>query len=82
LRTNDIHSFLEIILDEPKAGHPHTEYQHPHHHKPYWRRAHRDWKIWAGVVLMLIAMWVYLKSNDLSHSPESPPNSPLHQPVP
>jgi hypothetical protein len=34
-------------------------------HRPYWRRAHRDWRIWFCVVLMLAAMVVYLMTGDL-----------------
>jgi hypothetical protein len=24
-------------------------------HRPYWKRAHRDWRIWIGVIVMLAA---------------------------
>jgi len=34
-------------------------------HRPYWRRAHRDWRLWAIVILMLAAMVVYLMTGDL-----------------
>ena len=34
-------------------------------HRPYWKRAHRDWRIWFGMILMLIAMLVYLMTGDL-----------------
>jgi hypothetical protein len=27
-------------------------------HRPYWKRAHRYWRIWIGVIVMLIAMVV------------------------
>jgi hypothetical protein len=36
-----------------------------HGHRPYWKRAHRDWRIWFCVILMLIAMFVYLATGDL-----------------
>ncbi len=32
---------------------------------PYWKRMHRDWRIWVGVVLMLTAMVVYIMTGDL-----------------
>ena len=32
---------------------------------PYWRRAHRDWRIWFCVIVMLAAMAVYLMTGDL-----------------
>ncbi len=34
-------------------------------HPPYWRRAHRDWRIWFCVIVMLSAMLVYLVTGDL-----------------
>jgi hypothetical protein len=33
---------------------------------PYWRRAHRDWRIWFAVIVMLVAMVIYLLTGDLS----------------
>ena len=52
-----------------KAADPMNEIKHNHqqhedpngdefHHgqPPYWRQAHRDWRIWFGVILMLAAM--------------------------
>jgi hypothetical protein len=36
-----------------------------HGHPPYWRRAHRDWRIWFCVIVMLAAMVVYLMTGDL-----------------
>jgi hypothetical protein len=29
-----------------------------HGHRPYWKRAHRDWRIWFCVIVMLFAMLV------------------------
>jgi len=50
--------------------------QNAHHsHAPYWKRAHRDWRVWIGVVLILVAMIVYIMSGDfgfLSHSRPQP----------
>jgi hypothetical protein len=34
-------------------------------HPPYWRRAHRDWRIWFCVIVMLVAMAIYLMTGDL-----------------
>jgi len=33
---------------------------------PYWKRAHKDWKFWVGVVLIFAAIAVYVLSLDLS----------------
>jgi hypothetical protein len=48
-------------------------------HRPYWRSAHRDWRLWIAVGLMLVAMFTYIASGDLawrlpSH-PQQPPSS-------
>ncbi len=53
------------------SGRPNSHHQHgdPNSgsvHRPYWTRAHRDWRVWVGVVLMLAAMMVYLMTNDLA----------------
>jgi hypothetical protein len=36
---------------------------------PYWRRAHRDWRFIAVVVLMLAAIATYVMTLDLSWLP-------------
>jgi hypothetical protein len=67
-----------------------NEMQHNHHqqgdpnggnvnqgHRPYWTRAHRDWRVWVGVVLMLAAMMIYLMTNDLAWGPHRQPQAPL-----
>ncbi len=37
--------------------------------RPYWRRAHHDWRFWVGVVLMLAAMFVYVMTENLALHP-------------
>jgi hypothetical protein len=44
-------------------------------HRPYWRRAHRDWRLWAIVILMLAAMAVYLMTGDLRWPIHAQPQS-------
>jgi hypothetical protein len=51
---NNHHRFENPNGEELHYGHP-----------PYWKRAHRDWRIWFCVILMLGAMLVYLMSGDL-----------------
>jgi hypothetical protein len=44
-------------------------------HRPYWKRAHRDWRLWFGVILMLACMVIYLMTGDLRwpiHGPSQP----------
>jgi hypothetical protein len=40
-----------------------------HDHGPYWKRAHRDWRFWVGLVLMLAAITIYVLSEDLAFLP-------------
>jgi len=37
-----------------QSGHGHQK-----HAGPYWRRAHRDWRFYVAVVLMVAAMLIY-----------------------
>ena len=37
-----------------------------HNTEPYWRRAHRDWRVWVGLFFMMAAITIYVMSNDLS----------------
>jgi len=68
-------------MNEMKYGH----HQHGgsnndsvhHEHRPYWKRAHRDWRLWIGVVLMLAAMFAYLMSDDLAWRPRLQPQRPV-----
>jgi hypothetical protein len=43
---------------------------------PYWKRAHRDWRFWIGLVLMLVAMAIYVLSDDLAFLPWRPAPHP------
>jgi hypothetical protein len=38
---------------------------------PYWRRAHRDWRFISVVVLMLVAIMIYVMTQDLSWRPRN-----------
>jgi hypothetical protein len=48
---------------------------------PYWTRAHRDWRVWVGVVLMLAAMIIYLMSGDLAWRPGIQARPPVAGPA-
>src|SRR5271166_3624814 len=74
-----------------KAGRLVAKTKHHHHHgesgsesvgfhRPYWRSAHKDWRLWIAVGLMLIAMFTYIASGDLvwrpgSHTPQRASNA-------
>jgi hypothetical protein len=49
----------------------HVHHMDPSHHghQPYWKRAHRDWRFWSGFFLMLLALCIYVVTNDLSSVP-------------
>ena len=38
---------------------------------PYWHRAHRDWRFWAVLFLMLAAMGTYVTTLNLSWRPRN-----------
>jgi hypothetical protein len=58
----------------------HSSHQHgtparesiQHNPDPYWRRAHRDWKVWVGLFFMMAAITMYVLSDDLSFFPWFP----------
>jgi hypothetical protein len=52
-----------------------------HGHPPYWRRGHRDWRIWLMVILMLGAMAIYLMTGDLRWRVSGQPQQPISVPV-
>jgi hypothetical protein len=57
-------------MSETNYGHPGNEGperdQVHHDHRPYWRSAHHDWRVWVGLFFMLAAITIYVMSNDLS----------------
>jgi hypothetical protein len=40
-----------------------------HGHLPYWKHAHHDWRFWIGLILMLVAITIYVMSDDLAFLP-------------
>jgi hypothetical protein len=53
------------------------DHVHPRHH--FWSNAHRDWRVWVSVALMIALIFVYLMTNDLSHGG---PGKRVYQPTP
>ena len=43
------------------------DHAHPRHH--FWKHAHRDWRVWIAVVLMLAMILVYVMTDNLSLRP-------------
>jgi ABC-type Zn2+ transport system substrate-binding protein/surface adhesin len=59
----------EPMNENEQSHHSHQEPESDsahHDHRPYWKRAHRDWRVWVAVVLMITGMIVYVMSDDLS----------------
>ena len=64
-------------MNETNYGHhgnegpdPGSVHQHPDHAPdPYWKRAHRDWRIWVALFFMLAAITIYVLSEDLAWLP-------------
>jgi len=46
-------------------------------HRSYWKRAHRDWRFWVGVISMLAAIIIYVMSDDLAGWPRHQRQPPL-----
>ncbi|MGC1361107.1 MAG: hypothetical protein WA419_06905 [Silvibacterium sp.] len=60
-----------------ESTHTHHE-QGPHVssvHRPYWKRAHRDWRFWVAVFSVSVALFIYVASVDLSLVPNKHPHS-------
>jgi hypothetical protein len=53
--------------DTESQGAKPRDHAHPRHH--FLRRAHRDWRVWVALVLMLAMILVYVMSDDLSLRP-------------
>jgi hypothetical protein len=45
--------------------------------RAYWRRAHKDWRLWVVVALMLLAMSTYVMSMDESVLPGGRTQAPV-----
>ena len=58
-------------MDEIVHGHHHET----HVHRPYWKRAHRDWRFWVGFFCIAVALFIYITSVDLSLVPRRHPHS-------
>jgi len=66
-------------MSEGNYGHPGNEGpgQRPANpgRRPYWKRAHRDWRVWVGLFFCLAAIIIYVLSEDLSFMPSGRPRT-------
>jgi hypothetical protein len=60
----------------PPEG-PDSDNVSPGFHRPYWKHAHHDWRLWVAVSLMLVALLTYVMTGDLAWWPRSQPQQPL-----
>jgi len=67
-------------MSENKRSHRHHGEQDPNGdhqvQRPYWTRAHHDWKFWVALSLMLAAMVIYVMTQDLAWRPRSQAQQP------
>jgi hypothetical protein len=50
----------------------------PHAYRPYWKRAHQDWRFVLGMVLVFAAIAIYVMTDNLALVPRGQP--PRKQP--
>ena len=60
--------------DSEMHGAKPRDHQHVRHH--FVRRAHRDWRVWVVVLLMVALMLVYVFTKDLALAPRQPARAP------
>ena len=58
-------------MSETEHAAPHVHEKNYHPPKPYWRRAHTDWKFWVAVFFVFAALAIYILSYDLVLIPRS-----------
>jgi hypothetical protein len=66
----------EIKQGNNAHGGPHDGRVHDNP-SPYWKRAHLDWRMWAGALLLIFLMIAYVMSDNLAWRPGNQPQSPL-----
>jgi hypothetical protein len=67
-------------MNESNYGHHGNEGPDPgsvrrpalHDQRPYWKRAHHDWKVWVALVFMFAAITIYVLSDNLAFLPHGP----------
>jgi len=64
--------------EEHNYGHPGNEGAPPrggvpHAYRPYWKRAHQDWRFLLGMVLVFAAIAIYVLTDNLALVPRGHP---------
>ena len=72
-------------MSENKRSHRHHGEKDPngdqYGERPYWTRAHHDWKFWVALSLMLAAMVIYVMSDNLVFRPHRQAEQSLSGPA-
>ncbi len=55
---------------------------HAHLRHLFWKHAHRDWRVWVAVLLMLALILVYVMSDNLSLRPGKRAAQPTPEAIP
>lgn len=65
--------------DAEGEGAKERDHVHPRHH--FWKHAHRDWRVWVAVILMLGMIFTYVITDNLSLRPGKHPVRPTPRPM-
>jgi hypothetical protein len=63
---------MDAMSEEDRTGPSHGGSHHVNVERapsPYWKRAHHDWRFWAGLVLTFAAIMIYVMSDNLAFLP-------------
>jgi hypothetical protein len=53
------------------SGRASADHQVPHDPRPYWKRAHHDWRVWVALVFVLTAIAMYVLSENAAFQPRT-----------
>jgi hypothetical protein len=70
----------EIERTHHRHGGPHPD-NFEEGHRPYWTRAHRDWRIWVALLFCMAAIVIYVLSDDLAFMPSGRPRHAVSRAV-
>ena len=61
--------------DAESQGAKARDHEHPRQH--FLRHAHRDWRVWTVAVLMIVLIFVYVLTDNLSIRPDGREVQPM-----
>jgi hypothetical protein len=70
----DRHKEEETMNENPQGHHLKGDSAHDGlhtDHRPYWKHAHQDWRVWVAVFVMIAGMAIYVMSDDFAFLPRS-----------